>query len=175
MFSKSVNRILLLVTNVNLTGQTKSVYPDHECKPDLPHWTILHLMWQLQILPQSQMKSSRNFQHRTLRSRWIGTTSPRLRRHYATLPSGTSHGCPRHLRRLALLYKQKPKRSAPLALYKMGRAPLHLPTQASWRLSKEEIGPSRVLFLQWRHWEMRERHKKELGGLSPSHSEGMAG
>src|SRR5450631_1309956 len=78
------------------------------------------------------MKSSRNFQHTTLRSRWIGTTSPRLRRHYATLPSGTSHGCLRHLRRLALLYKQSPRRSASLGLYKTGRVPLHLPTQASW-------------------------------------------
>ena len=73
---------------------------------------------------------SHNFQHTTLRSRWIGTTSPRLMR---TLPSGTLHGWQRHLRRLALLYKQSPKRNASLNLYKTARASLHLPTRASWK------------------------------------------
>ena len=54
----------------------KTVYPDHASKPNLLDWTILHIQWQLQILLQLQMKNNRNFQHTTLRSSWIGTTSP---------------------------------------------------------------------------------------------------
>ena len=34
LFLRSVNQILLSATNVNLTSQTRSVYPDHESKPN---------------------------------------------------------------------------------------------------------------------------------------------
>ena len=132
LFIWNVNQTLFLVTNLNPSGQTKSVYPDHTSKPDLPDLTILLLLWQFQILPQLQMKSSHNFQHTTLRSIWIDTTSLWLMRHYATLLSGTLHASLIHLQRLALLYKQSPRRSVLFGLYKTGRTPLHLPTQALW-------------------------------------------
>ena len=102
----------------------------------------------LHILPQQQMKSSRNFQHKTLRSRWIGTTSSRLRRHYATLPSGTLHGCLRHLQRLALVNKQSPRRNALPGLYKTGKTPLYLPTQASRITIRRRYWTLKIFFLQ---------------------------